>query len=43
MRQYAIESKPQGVGFWQEELYAPKQPTLKETSIDGARYRVATL
>ena len=43
MRQYAIESKPQGVGFWQEELYAPKQPTLKETSIDGVRYRVATL
>lgn len=43
LRQYAVESKPQGVGFWQEELYAPKQPTLRETSVDGVRYRIATL
>lgn len=43
LRQYGVESKPQGVGFWQEELFAPKQPTLRETSIDGVRYRVATL
>ena len=43
LRRYAVESKPQGVGFWQEELYAPKQPTLRETSIDGVRYRIATL
>lgn len=43
LRQYAVESKPQGVGFWQEELFAPKQPTLRETSIDGVRYRVATI
>ncbi|MBH31911.1 MAG: hypothetical protein CMG71_08005 [Candidatus Marinimicrobia bacterium] len=43
LRQYAVKSKPQGVGFWQEELFAPKQPTLRETSIDGVRYRVATL
>lgn len=43
LRQYSVERKPKGVGFWQEELYAPKQPTLKETSINGVRYRVATL
>ncbi len=43
LRQYGVESKPQGVGFWQEDLFAPKQPSLRETSIDGVRYRVATL
>lgn len=43
LRQYAIELKPKSVGFWQEELYAPKQPTLRETSIDGIEYRVATI
>lgn len=43
LRQYSVEKKPQGVGFWQEELYAPKQPVLRDTRVEGVQYRVATL
>ncbi|MCH8069796.1 MAG: protein BatD [Candidatus Marinimicrobia bacterium] len=43
LRQYSVEKKPQGVGFWQEELYAPKQPILRDTRVEGVQYRVATL
>lgn len=43
LRQYSVEKKPQGVGFWQEELYAPKQPVLRDTRVEGVKYRVATL
>lgn len=43
LQQYAIERKPQGVGFWQEVLYAPKQPSFRETQVEGVRYRVATV
>lgn len=43
LRQYSMEKKPRGVGFWLEELYTPKQPSLRETRIDGDRYKVATL
>lgn len=43
LRQYSMEKKPQGIGFWLEELYTPKQPSLRETRVDGVRYQVATL
>ncbi|MEE9167656.1 MAG: BatD family protein [Candidatus Neomarinimicrobiota bacterium] len=43
LRQYSVEKKPGGIGFWLEELYAPKQPSLRDTRIGGIRYKVATL
>ena len=43
LRQYSVEKQPQGIGFWMEELYAPKQPTLRDAQLEGVRYKVATL
>lgn len=43
LRQYSVEKRPQGVGFWLEELYAPKQPALRDAQLEGVRYKVATL
>jgi len=43
LRRYSMKKKPQGIGFWLEELYVPKQPSLRDTRIDGIHYKVATL
>ena len=43
LRQYSVEKKPECIGFWQEELSVPRQPTFRETSVKGVRYQVATL
>ena len=43
LRQYSVENKPRGVGFWLEELYAAKQPTMRETRVNGVRYQAASL
>jgi len=43
IRQYTMDKKPQGVGFWIEEQYVPKQPSFRETRFNGVRYQVATL
>lgn len=43
LQQYTMQRKPQGVGFWQEVLYAPKQPSFRDTQVEGVRYRVATV
>lgn len=34
---------PEFVGFWTEELYAPRQIDFRDSHIKGGRYKVATL
>jgi len=43
LHNYSIEKLPKGVGFWQEELYSPRQLSIRERNVNGVRYNVATL
>ena len=43
LHNYSIEKLPKGVGFWQEELYSPRQLSFRERNVNGVRYNVATL
>ncbi len=43
LHKYSIEKLPKGVGFWQDELYSPRQLSIRERSVNGVRYNVATL
>lgn len=39
----SISQKPQGIGFWKEELQSPRSPKFRLRELDGVRYNVASL
>jgi hypothetical protein len=39
----SISQKPQGIGFWKEELQSPRSPKFRLRERDGVRYNVASL
>jgi len=39
----SISQKPQGIGFWKEELQSPRSPKFRLREQEGVRYNVASL